>query len=64
MEDQDLEIICSEPGCGKSFLFTVSEQKYFKDRNLYQPKRCPDCRKARKQRVQSDPPDTSYNRGY
>ena len=55
MEDlKDIEITCID--CNKPFVFTASEQRYFKDRNLFQPKRCPDCRKLRKARLQNNPP--------
>ena len=30
--------------CGRTFLFTSSEQKWYKDQGYNQPKRCSDCR--------------------
>ena len=31
--------------CGETFLFTVNEQEFFKEKNLKnEPKRCPNCR--------------------
>lgn len=53
MEEKDIEIICID--CRKPFVFTVSEQRYFRDRQLFQPKRCPACRKLRKARLQGNP---------
>jgi hypothetical protein len=38
---EDIEIECI---CGKTFVFTGSEQKWYQKRGLSQPKRCPDCR--------------------
>jgi CxxC-x17-CxxC domain-containing protein len=36
--------------CGKSFAFTVAEQEFYASKQLTnEPKRCPDCRRARKQ---------------
>ena len=34
--------------CGKSFEITRAERIFFESRGLALPKRCPDCRKARK----------------
>jgi len=38
---EDIKIKCIL--CGKIFLFTASEQKWYKKRGLNPPKRCPDC---------------------
>ena len=40
---------CSEPGCPATFLLSAGEQKYYSDRGLVYPTRCPDCRARRKQ---------------
>lgn len=48
---EDITIVCVD--CSKSFIFSASEQKYFQDRQLTQPKRCPPCRKARRSRLQN-----------
>ncbi len=42
----DLEITCAE--CGTAFPFTEREQEYYRERNLSQPKRCKQCRDARR----------------
>jgi CxxC-x17-CxxC domain-containing protein len=35
--------------CGRDFVFTVGEQKFFEERGLlHKPSRCPECRAARK----------------
>jgi serine/threonine protein kinase len=41
-------IICSE--CGKSFLYSIRDQKYFAKKGFLPPKRCKPCRKIRKSR--------------
>jgi len=38
---EDIKIKCIL--CGKIFLFTASEQKWYKKQGLNPPKRCPDC---------------------
>ncbi len=35
--------------CGKDFDFSEDEQKFFADKGFGDPKRCPDCRSAKKQ---------------
>ena len=43
---QDKEILCAD--CGRTFLLTASEQQFFQERGMNEPKRCKDCRQARK----------------
>ena len=44
-EDQNL--ICED--CGKEFVFGAGEQEFYAQKGLQNtPKRCPECRKARK----------------
>ena len=43
----DRFITCCD--CGDEFLFEVGEQAYFASKGLADPKRCPTCRKVRKQ---------------
>lgn len=46
MADKALE--CRD--CSGEFIFTEKEQAWFKEKGLQnEPKRCPDCRKARRQ---------------
>jgi len=44
----DKKITCKR--CGKEFDFTEGEAKFYSDRNLEEPKRCPDCRERNKDR--------------
>jgi len=44
MEDKTLVCI----NCGKEFTFTEGEQEFYQEKGLNEPKRCSDCRKARK----------------
>jgi len=43
---QDKLLLCLE--CGADFTFTVGEQLYFLSKGLSIPKRCPQCRKRRR----------------
>ena len=46
---QDEKFICEECGC--EFIFSVGEQEFYAERGLTnKPKRCTECRKARKQK--------------
>ncbi len=45
---QDEKLTCE--ACGCEFIFTAGEQEFYAQRGLEnKPKRCPECRKARKQ---------------
>lgn len=47
MSFDDKSIQCSD--CGNTFLFTAEEQEFFASKGYaHDPKRCPDCRQARK----------------
>ena len=49
MESKDKMIMCVD--CKKEFTHTVADQQQFAERGFtWEPKRCPDCRKARKER--------------
>ena len=44
---EDRYLQCSD--CGTSFVFSAEEQSYFQSKGYTnEPKRCPDCRRARK----------------
>ena len=43
---QEKTLTCIE--CGETFEFTSGEQEFYKLKQLANPKRCKDCRKARK----------------
>ena len=48
MSFEDKTLQCSD--CGKEFTFSAEEQEFFQSRGYTnEPKRCPDCRQARKQ---------------
>lgn len=43
----DKTLVCAE--CGREFTFTIGEQEFYASRGLVnEPKRCPDCRSARR----------------
>ena len=44
---EDKIIICMD--CNEEFVFTVGEQEFYLDKEFDEPKRCPVCRRARKQ---------------
>ena len=47
MSFQDKSIQCSD--CGVSFTFSVEDQEFFQSKGYTnEPKRCPECRQARK----------------
>ena len=49
MSFQDKTLECSD--CGTTFTFSTDEQEYFQSRGYTnEPKRCPECRQARKAR--------------
>jgi hypothetical protein len=44
MEDKLLH--CAD--CGQPFTFSVGEQQFYQERGMSEPKRCKECRQARK----------------
>ena len=46
MSYENRQLICSD--CGKQFTFTAEEQEFFAEKGFSEPKRCPECRAARK----------------
>lgn len=48
MREEDKELNCID--CGTRFTFTAGEQKYYEERRFTEPKRCPECRRAKKER--------------
>ncbi len=47
MSFEDKVLHCSD--CGQEFTFTAGEQEFYASRGFQnEPKRCPDCRRARK----------------
>ena len=50
---RDKKIVCKD--CGKTFLFTKSEQEFYKEKKFEnEPQRCPECRAAKKQQVKGN----------
>ena len=46
---QDEKLICED--CGAEFIFTQGEQEFYAEKGLVnKPKRCQECRKARRQK--------------
>ena len=46
---QDQTLVCED--CGKEFIFTAGEQEFYAQKGLVNtPKRCPECRKNRRQK--------------
>ena len=43
---RDRALQCAD--CGKSFTFTAGEQEFYQERGYSEPRRCGDCRAARK----------------
>ena len=60
-EDKTLE--CSD--CGKEFTFSADEQELFQSRGYTnEPKRCPECRQARKTQRYGNSGNSYGNSGY
>ena len=47
MEFKDEKLTCQD--CGKEFIFKAEDQKFFQEKGFQAPKRCPECREAKKQ---------------
>jgi CxxC-x17-CxxC domain-containing protein len=63
MSFQDKTLTCSD--CTKSFTFSVAEQEQFQTRGYTnQPKRCPECRQARKTERYGNNGNSFGNGGY
>ncbi len=69
MNDNDMEndfkdktVKCID--CGKDFEFTAKEQKFYKEKNFQEPKRCPACRKARKRNNQGNRRNSDFNSNF
>lgn len=46
---EDKTLVCED--CGKEFTFSAGEQEFYAQKGLVNiPKRCPDCRKKRRQK--------------
>lgn len=47
MDFKDQTLVCQD--CGKEFTFSASDQQFFQEKGFQSPKRCPECRQAKKQ---------------
>lgn len=55
----DKTLICSD--CNKEFVFTEGEQQFYSEKGFTnEPKRCQDCRRAKKQRRRDYNRDRNY----
>ena len=63
MSFQDKTLECSD--CDKTFTFSAAEQEEFKSRGYTnEPKRCPECRQARKSERYGNSGTNTRNGGY
>jgi CxxC-x17-CxxC domain-containing protein len=46
VEFKDEKLVCQD--CGKEFVFSAADQQFFQEKGYQPPKRCPECRKAKK----------------
>ena len=46
MSNEDKQLTCQD--CGRSFTFSADDQSFHAERGYGDPKRCPDCRRARR----------------
>ena len=51
MYTEDKILTCAD--CGQEFTFTASEQQFYADRGFSDPRRCRNCRAARKSQMSS-----------
>lgn len=52
-EEGTIILECAVPTCKNKFPFTPGEQKFYSERGLFPPKRCPVCRAKRKQEIKN-----------
>ena len=63
MAFKDKMLECSD--CGSEFTFSVEDQEFFQSRGyMNEPKRCPECRQARKIQRYGSGGNGYSNRGY
>ncbi|MCS7275924.1 MAG: zinc-ribbon domain containing protein [Dehalococcoidia bacterium] len=56
---QDKTIVCVD--CGESFVFSADDQQFHASRGYQDPKRCPNCRQARRQAMGGGPARPMYD---
>lgn len=47
----DQQLTCTT--CGRRFTWSTGEQQFYRERGLQAPRRCPDCRGARRQQMEA-----------
>ncbi len=58
---QDKTLSCQD--CGKDFVFTANEQVFYQEHQFqHEPKRCNECRAAKKQRFGNSKSRPRYDR--
>ncbi len=50
----DKVLTCKD--CGKEFTFTAGEQEFYAEKGFHDPARCPECRKANKEKRRTAKP--------
>lgn len=48
-QDQDKELICQD--CQSTYIWTAGEQRFYREHDFTQPKRCPSCRAYLKRKI-------------
>lgn len=48
MDFADKNLSCAD--CGEAFVFTAKDQEFYASRGFTEPKRCPECRRMRKEK--------------
>jgi len=57
---EDKTLICQE--CGQEFIFTANEQEFYASKGFTnEPKRCPECRRKRKESSFNKPERLMYD---
>jgi len=51
--EKDLIFECLD--CGREYIFTFGEQRYFNNKGLIWPKRCKECRRKRRASIEHPP---------
>jgi hypothetical protein len=52
VELKDKQLRCKI--CGHRFTFTIGEQRFYRDRGLAEPRRCPTCRRVKREELRNE----------
>lgn len=58
--EKDVKIKCKD--CGEEFVFTEKDQKFYEEKGFEPPKRCRNCRNARKDKNLYYSQDNKYKK--